>query len=79
MGAFGMTRDQTKELWGRIEAPVLHLTGSESWFNNPQREDFMPYFKNAEHRTIENAGHWLHHDQLDEFLQITQEFLGRPD
>lgn len=77
MGAFGMTREQTKELWGRIEAPVLLLTGSESWFNDPSREDPLPYFQNAEHRMIENAGHWLHHDQLDEFLEITREFMAR--
>ena len=25
---------------------------------------------------IERAGHWVHHDQLEEFLQVTREFLA---
>jgi pimeloyl-ACP methyl ester carboxylesterase len=25
---------------------------------------------------IDGAGHWLHHDRLDEFLRVIREFLG---
>jgi pimeloyl-ACP methyl ester carboxylesterase len=25
---------------------------------------------------LDGAGHWLHHDRLDEFLRIVGEFLG---
>ena len=76
MSPFDMTRDQVKELWGRIDAPLLLMSGSESWFSQEGREDPLPYFRNARHVQIENAGHWLHHDQLDEFLTITREFLA---
>jgi pimeloyl-ACP methyl ester carboxylesterase len=27
---------------------------------------------------IDGAGHWLHHDRLEEFLRIVREFLGSP-
>ena len=27
---------------------------------------------------IENAGHWVHHDQLDEFIGIVREFFAEP-
>ncbi|MBO6680424.1 alpha/beta hydrolase, partial [Parvibaculum sp.] len=72
---FDMTRDQVKELWGRIDAPVLFLSGTESWFAE-HHEDPMPYFKNGKQIQFENAGHWLHHDQLDNFLSVTREFLN---
>jgi len=32
-------------------------------------------FKNAEIVTIEKAGHWVHHDQLDQSLKIIKRFL----
>ncbi len=76
MAPFGLTREHTKELWRRIDKPVLLVSGSESWFNDPSREDPMPYFQNAEHVMIQDAGHWLHHDQLQEFMDITRKFLA---
>jgi pimeloyl-ACP methyl ester carboxylesterase len=32
-------------------------------------------FQNARSITIPNAGHWVHHDQLDRFLATLAEFL----
>ena len=33
------------------------------------------HFKNADFVTVEDAGHWVHHDKLDEFLKLVREFL----
>ena len=41
-----------------------------------KKEDPADYFPNASHVQIENAGHWLHHDQLDTFLKVARDFLG---
>jgi pimeloyl-ACP methyl ester carboxylesterase len=76
MSPFDMTREQTQELWGRIECPVLLVSGTESWFGQEVREDPVPFFRNAEHVQIEEAGHWVHHDQLDEFLTLTRSFFS---
>ncbi len=76
LSPFGITREQTHELWSRIDAPVLLMSGSESWFHSQGREDPLPHFRNARHVQVENAGHWLHHDQLDEFLRIAGDFLA---
>jgi hypothetical protein len=27
---------------------------------------------------LEGAGHWLHHDRLDEFLRVVRAFLDEP-
>ncbi|MGI9323378.1 MAG: alpha/beta fold hydrolase [Pseudomonadales bacterium] len=75
MAPFDMTREQTTQLWGRIDAPVLLVSGTESWWPQGEREDPVPHFKNARHIQLEQAGHWVHHDRLDEFLNITKAFL----
>jgi pimeloyl-ACP methyl ester carboxylesterase len=33
------------------------------------------HFRDAKVVTIENAGHWAHHDRLDEYLDLVREFL----
>ena len=76
MSPFGINREQSRELWSRIDKPVLLVSGSESWFAQESREDPLRYFQNARHVQINDAGHWLHHDQLGEFLMITREFLA---
>ncbi len=75
MSPFDMTREQTMELWQRIEAPLLLVSGSESWIGKGARQDPAADFRNARHVTVEDAGHWVHHDQLDEFLRLTREFF----
>jgi pimeloyl-ACP methyl ester carboxylesterase len=32
-------------------------------------------FRNATVVAVDNAGHWVHHDRLDEFLRLLAEFL----
>jgi hypothetical protein len=33
-------------------------------------------FRSYDAINIEKAGHWVHHDQLDAFLGVGQEFLS---
>ena len=35
----------------------------------------IQFFQNARSINIDRAGHWVHHDQLDEFLRVVREFL----
>ena len=77
MSPFGIDRSDSYELWKRIDKPVLLVSGKESWMSDAQKkEDPVSYFPNASHVQIEAAGHWLHHDQLDNFLKVARDFLG---
>ena len=76
MAPYDMTMKQTRELWQRIEAPVLLISGSESWFAQRKSEDVTKLFQNARHEMVQDAGHWVQHDQLDKFLRITREFFA---
>jgi len=35
-------------------------------------------FRNARLANLEGAGHWVHHDRLEEFLRLVREFLVAP-
>jgi pimeloyl-ACP methyl ester carboxylesterase len=63
-------------LWSRIECPTLLLYGKESRAGNPAEDGRARHFRNARVVGIERAGHWLHHDRLDDFLRIIREFLA---
>ena len=71
----GMEEDQA--LWERITCPAWLIRGADSWAKDPKDIGIDTYFKTAEFVTVENAGHWVHHDQLDTFLRLTREFLAR--
>ncbi|MFK7842573.1 MAG: alpha/beta fold hydrolase, partial [Sphingorhabdus sp.] len=53
----------------------LHY-GADSWASNPEKDGRMKYFgDNVEVREFQEAGHWLHHDQFDEFVGTLKAFL----
>jgi pimeloyl-ACP methyl ester carboxylesterase len=76
MAPFDMNAEETRELWQRIQCPLLLISGAESWNRRAAREDPGKQFRDARHVTVKNAGHWVHHDQLDEFLSLSREFLA---
>jgi pimeloyl-ACP methyl ester carboxylesterase len=69
------TPAELQELWGEITCPILLVNGKESWAANPQREGQDRFFQNATVCEIEGAGHWVHHDRLEEFLKVVRAFL----
>ena len=73
---YGISPARTQELWGQIACPVLLLRGTESWASDPVEDGRIAYFKNARLVNVEGAGHWLHHDRLDYFLEVVREFLA---
>ena len=63
-------------LWSRIACPTLLLYGKESRAGDPTQNGRAAHFHHATAAGIEGAGHWLHHDRLDEFLRIVNAFLA---
>jgi len=68
--------DQLHHLWGRITCPTLLVYGRESWASNPTEDGRAAYFNNARVELFDNAGHWVHHDQLDRFVSVVRDFLA---
>jgi pimeloyl-ACP methyl ester carboxylesterase len=63
-------------LWSRITCPTLLLYGKESWSGNPAEDGRLEPFHHARVIGFDRAGHWLHHDRLDEFLKVLRRFLA---
>jgi pimeloyl-ACP methyl ester carboxylesterase len=57
--------------------PTCFLKGSKSDYIHP---DHLNYYKsifpNSEIKVIENAGHWLHAEQPERFLEVVKQFLA---
>ena len=73
---YDMTRDEIRYLWGRITCPTLLVYGSESWASNPATDGRAAHFAQARVEVIQGAGHWVHHDRLEEFLALVIPFLA---
>jgi pimeloyl-ACP methyl ester carboxylesterase len=63
------------ELWRRIACPTLLIRGTSSWAGDPIADGRTAYLKSVEVVAIDKAGHWVHHDQLDQTLAALRKFL----
>ena len=72
---YGFSAEEIASLWREIACPTLLLHGADSWMSAPEASGVLDYFSNAQTATIEKAGHWVHHDRLDEFLRVVEPFL----
>jgi pimeloyl-ACP methyl ester carboxylesterase len=51
------------------------MRGMESWASDPSIDGRMDAFQDARLVNVPDAGHWVHHDRLDEFLRAVRAFL----
>ena len=66
---------EIERLWADVTCPTLLVYGKESWASNPQEDGRARHFKNARVVMVDKAGHWVHHDRTDFFVDTVQEFL----
>ena len=67
--------EDLQAIWRNIACPILFVNGAESWASNPERDGRMGYFQDARVAVLEGAGHWVHHDRLDAFIEVVRGFL----
>ncbi len=70
-----MTREAIATLWSHIACPTLLVYGTESWATNPETDGRIAPFRDARVLAVEGAGHWVHHDRLDFFLDAVRRFI----
>jgi pimeloyl-ACP methyl ester carboxylesterase len=66
---------EMRAMWERITCPTLLVYGEKSWFGNPKEDGRFEAFNNAQLSSVPDAGHWVHHDQLDVFMGMMRSFL----
>jgi pimeloyl-ACP methyl ester carboxylesterase len=73
---YRLSPDDHIALWSRITCPTLLLRGDESFLPDLEIAGVLAHFRQARFVRIAGAGHWLHHDKLDEVLGVLRPFLG---
>lgn len=66
---------EAREIWNQIRCPVLLVRGSESWASDPEMDGKASAFHDFRNVLIKDAGHWVHHDQLEPFMSHLWTFL----
>lgn len=69
-------REEMPRFWSAIECPVLLVFARETRVN--QQPDAGRHFRNARTVFVDDAGHWVHHDQLDAVVDALRPFLASP-
>ncbi len=64
------------QIFAEIICPVLLFWGQESWARDPTGDPRTAAIRDCRIVGVPNAGHWVHHDQLDVFLTETTRFLA---
>jgi pimeloyl-ACP methyl ester carboxylesterase len=72
---FGVDLPGACEILNRIACPTLLFWGRQSFARDPEIDPQAAAIPNKRIVKVDQAGHWLHHDQLDLFLRETKEFL----
>ena len=76
--SFNLSNEQVRELWRNINCPTLLVRGNDSWASNPTEDGRAAYFNDAQVCNIDDAGHWVHHDQFGVFMETLESFLQTP-
>ena len=68
------TEAETKSIWSNIRCPMLLIGGSESGHQRPELQGIGDSLV-GERIVIQDAAHWVHHDQFERFVQAVRRFL----
>lgn len=69
--------DALNKMWSLISCPTLLVRGNRSWVADPKTDPRFKAFPNARNVEIENAAHWVHHDNFPAFTKAVNEFLNK--
>jgi pimeloyl-ACP methyl ester carboxylesterase len=75
---YGHNMDEQRAIYAEITCPVLLVWGRESWLPDPDSDDRALVIPNRRVLKVAAAGHWVHHDRLDLFLDESKRFLLEP-
>ena len=75
--AFRMSPEHLIGLWRRITCPVVLINGGEGYSHRIGQDGTHEHFADAELIDVPGAGHWVHHDRLDDVVAAVRRLLSR--
>lgn len=79
LAPYGHNIDDQRAIYSEITCPVLLVWGRESWMPDPDTEDRSRAIPDRQVLKVDGAGHWVHHDRLELFLEASRRFLLDPE
>jgi pimeloyl-ACP methyl ester carboxylesterase len=73
---FGLGLEEAVQILGQIICPTLLYWGRQSFARDPDADPQAAAIRNKTIVKVDQARHWLHHDQLGLFLTETRNFLA---
>lgn len=74
---YGYDVEDAAEVYGRISCPTLLFNGLESYLAVPDSDPRTKAIRNCRVVNVPDAGHWVHHDQLNTVLREAIPFLRK--
>lgn len=68
--------EDARDLWNQIRAPILIIWSEEGWGRRDDFELDLSPFHDVRAVRVDGAGHWVHHDQFDRFMELVTSFLA---
>lgn len=73
---YGADIEDATEILKRITCPSLLFWGRQSFAKDPETDALAMTIRDRQIVKVDQAGHWVHHDQLQIFLDKTSRFLA---
>ncbi len=73
---FGLGLEEAVQILAQIGCPTLLFWGRQSFARDPDTDPQAAAIRNKRIVKVDQAGHWLHHDQVALFLNETKSFLA---
>lgn len=75
---YGHDMNEQRAIYSEITCPALLVWGRESWLPDPDTDERALVIPNRRVLKVADAGHWVHHDRLELFLEESKRFLLEP-
>jgi len=75
--AYRVPDAETTSIWGAIDCPTLIVNAAEGFDHRIGQNGTLGYFQHGRLIDVAQAGHWVHHDQLEEVSVATRNFLAQ--
>jgi pimeloyl-ACP methyl ester carboxylesterase len=72
---YAINMNDSQEIWRQIQCPVLLFRGLDSKMEDPYKTGRINAIPNHRLINVPEAGHWVHHDQAELFIEEARKFL----
>jgi pimeloyl-ACP methyl ester carboxylesterase len=73
--AYSMPYEEMTHIWEQIDCPILLINAKQGFGHRTGQSGTLKHFRNAKLVDVDKAGHWVHHDQFDQVVELIRDHL----